>query len=87
MKQKSTNRLYCPDGYVDSFDNDLLTLGKWRENDNRLTSISKQGTNNYSKSDAKVRENFKRYFSSQSGAVPWQTTVLTSTSCYFDEFD
>jgi len=84
MKQKSINPLYCPDDYVDADDEHGLRLGKWRQTETELDSIGKQETNNYTRSAKTVRENYKNYFNSEVGAVPWQHKVLTSTSCHFD---
>ena len=87
MKRKAIrNKLYCPIGYVDQEDeNGKIIAGNWRNTDNGLLPIQHQGTNNYTKTAKTVRNDFKTYFSSENGAVSWQQTVLTSTTCPFDE--
>ena len=87
MKRKAIrNKLYCPIGYVDQEDeNGKIIAGNWRNTDNGLLPIQHQGTNNYTKTAKTVRNDFKTYFNSENGAVSWQQTVLTSTTCPFDE--
>ena len=40
---------------------------------------------NHSRDAKQVRDDFRDYFNSETGSVPWQLTMVTSTSNRFDE--
>lgn len=60
--------------------------GTWRTGayNHALTDISNLGSNNYSVLAKEVRSNFKTYFNSCTGSLPWQLDYVQSTEDYFD---
>lgn len=89
MKDRTSLRYsYCP---VDFIDRELFSRtqrGQWRneiEGDTGLIPIRRTGSNNYSR-DAKIlRDQFRDYFCSSAGEVPWQWNIVQSTHNSFDE--
>ena len=89
MQGKTFNdRAYCPAGFVDAETAHGYRLGDWRDEageSNGLTNISNLGSHNY-RADAKcIRENFRDFFSSKAGEVPWQWDLVQSTQNRFDD--
>jgi hypothetical protein len=66
--------------------NGSFKLGGWREdNENTgMLNITNLGSNNYSLEAKTVRDNFRDYFNSDAGSVPWQNEMVTCTSYGFD---
>jgi hypothetical protein len=55
--------------------NGQLVQGNWREintTNNGIAGLSRQGSNNYSNSASKTRDDFRAYFMSDEGKVGWQ---------------
>jgi hypothetical protein len=77
---------YCPPDYVDLELNGSFKLGGWREdNENTgMLDITNLGSNNYSLEAKTVRDNFRDYFNSDAGSVPWQNEMVICTSYSFD---
>lgn len=61
--------------------------GEWRRYSNQgLLNITNMGTsNNYTKIAKQVRDDFRDYFYSEAGSVPWQLNTIKSTTEEFDE--
>ena len=81
---------YCPPEFVDQETEDhLVRQGGWRnEQDNSnsgLQNVNNMSSNNYSRDAKQVRDDFRDYFNSETGSVPWQLSMVTSTSNRFDE--
>ena len=76
MRSTSTNRQYCPPGYVDHEDSlGNFIPGDWRSDGGQstgLSRISQLGSNTHSCSAAGIRDTFKQYFLSPKGEVEWQ---------------
>jgi len=70
---------YCPAGYAE---------GDWRDNETETDGLaplsSKAGSNNYSRDAKQIRDDFRDYFTSPEGSVPWQWDAVTRTSDPFD---
>lgn len=48
-----------------------------------LRAITRAGSNNYSRDAKLIREDFRNYFMSQEGQVPWQwSAVHASEDCF-----
>lgn len=64
----------------------VIIDGLWRTEafNEALGNISSMGSNNYSVLAKNVRDNFKRYFCSVRGSLPWQLSYVQSTSNSFD---
>ena len=72
------SNMYCPNGYVDSETNEGRRPGDWRREvvgDTGLVPVGQIGSNNYTKNDKDTRDDFRDYFSSPAGQVPWQWGV------------
>ena len=50
-----------------------------------LLPLKKAGSNNYTRSAKEVRDNFREYFNSPAGSVPWQWETVSSTQDPFDD--
>ena len=64
---QSENYIYCPPSYVDQESPSGVVPGDWRKEEavcDGLLSIEKLGSNNYSRTEKKVRDRFKNYFCS-----------------------
>ena len=83
----STSCEYCPADFIDSEVEGTLTNGGWRNNSatQAMLPISQMGSNNYSRSAKETRDNFRDYFCSAAGSVPWQLNAVRSTQDLFDE--
>ena len=84
MRDRSFERdHYCPPGFTDrQAINDSQKYGEWRvvtENDCGLTSLPHAGSNNYSKDAKQIRDDFRHYFNSPEGEVPWQYDMISAT--------
>lgn len=78
---------YCPPGFTDQESVDFCVHGEWRSDTvgyTGLVNIGVQGSNNYNKTAKAVRDDFKEYFNSQSGAVSWQWDYVNRTIDPFD---
>ena len=77
---------YCPAGFVDNDTENGTQLGEWRDltqADQGLRAITNAGSNNYSRDAKLVREDFKNYFMSPKGQVPWQwNAVYATVNCF-----
>ena len=86
--QQQDNYAYCPADLVDHESASGRRAGQWRSETNDihgLIPIRGQGSNNYTRSAKKTRDNFKDYFNSEAGAVSWQQEHCNSTMNPFDE--
>lgn len=73
---------YAPKKFVDyeAFDGSMVD-GEWRIISNSNTSstmIRNSTSNNYSTRASTVRENFKEFFLSEAGRIPWQDNVCAN---------
>ena len=77
---------YCPPDYIDLELNGSVRQGGWRSENASfgIQEITNLGSNNFSLEAKIVRDNFRDYFSSDAGSVPWQKDVVTSPSYRFD---
>ena len=65
--------------HVDHEDRVTVVPGDWREDTAGAVGVrplAKQGSNNYSFSAKEVRDNYKDYFNSDTGSVPWQSDII-----------
>lgn len=71
---------YIPKFYTDYGDNDgNIKAGGWREEVRGQPFLSvKSSSNNYGKYASQVRNNFRDYFMTENGAVPWQNKILNA---------
>ena len=73
------NSQYCPDGFTNFDGTNRQRQVDWRkivESDTGIHSVSKIGSNNYSKQAKMVRNLFCEYSSSPAGQVPWQWDIF-----------
>ena len=77
----ASSRPYCPPGYVDREDKDgIIVPGDWRhEVSEGITSMSRLGSNTYSRSAAELRDAMKNYFMSPQGSLEWQLNHIRSS--------
>ncbi|XP_057310152.1 uncharacterized protein LOC130648138 [Hydractinia symbiolongicarpus] len=81
MKHESAS--YCPSGYPDVEATNGITPGEWRSETtdcNGLLPIANQGSNNFSRSAAQIRDQFCRYFNSPAGSLSWQWDIVNTTA-------
>ena len=79
QSSKNNTHPYLTEKDVDS----RRRLGSWRgiiQNDTGLTSITNQGSNNYSARSSTTRDEFANYFVSPQGKVSWQDELCNRTS-------
>ena len=83
----SNYNAYCPLDFVDREVQGQVMQGQWRTDvhNQALQDVSNIGSNNYSRDAKNVRDNYRDYFCSDAGSVPWQWGVVRSTSETFDE--
>lgn len=88
MSDRIARNVYCPSNFVDHEGNLGINPGEWRNESisNALKDISSVSSNNYSRLAKEVRDNFKDYFNSKEGSVPWQMAMVTSTTNSFDMY-
>lgn len=76
MTKKSSRQFYATDNVFDREDgNGEIVPGSWRIEglpDNNLLSLPQQGSNNYCNTAKEIRDEFRDYFNSPDGEVPWQ---------------
>ena len=78
---------YCPIGFVDSDVPTGTQMGEWREmarGDQGIIPLTRVGSNNYSRSAKRVREDFGDFFMAIVGQVPWQWYSTHSSEDVFD---
>ena len=72
-------------------DNGGIISGTWRTDafNHALTNniSTDTGSNNFSILTKNVRDNFKAYFNSDIGTLPWQLEYIHSTSNHFDKYE
>lgn len=86
-RHSEINNSYCPHDYVDVECEGHVREGLWRRQGNNcpgLQDVTNLGSNNYSVNAKNVRDNFRDYFNSNAGSVPWQQAAVTSTSDSFN---
>ena len=78
---------YCPGNIVDHESNGRIENGSWRTEcfNQALVQVSNTSSINYAQLAKEIRVNFKAYFCSDNGSVPWQWAMVQSTSNTFDE--
>ena len=78
---------YVPSGCVDEEVARGMGLWSWRDEGDScgLRDTSLIGSTNYSREAKIVRDNFRDYFISKQGSLPWLFNMITSTLCGFDE--
>ena len=78
---------YVPSGFVDEEVARGMGLWSWRDEGDScgLRDSSLIGSMTYSREAKIVRDNFRDYFISEQGSLPWQFGMITSTLCSFDE--
>ena len=84
LRQTATS-LYCPSGFVDSFDNTgNIKPGEWRsqvpkDDSGAMRHLSKVRGSRYNNSAIEIREGLCDYLNSAQGSVPWQWEYVRST--------
>lgn len=81
LSEKNSANVYAPEG---TFDREILETGEilhgsWRNEDlpaDNLVPLVQQGSNNYSNNAKEVREEYREYFVSSQGEVPWQYRIM-----------
>ena len=79
---------YCPPGFADQESSTGVISGDWRQEAQGYTGLAPiglLGSNNYTRTAKKVREDFMNYFNSVDGAVDWQWDYVNRTIDPFDE--
>lgn len=88
MAEKSfSNNAYCPQDFVDLEHNGNIREGAWCQENNcnsGFQDVRSMGSNNYSMAAKVIRDNFRDYFISNAGAVPWQNDMVLATENTFD---
>jgi len=70
---------YCPSDFIDRDGPSGTTPGQWRnevQGDTGLTNCTNLGSRNYSRDAKTVRDNFRDFFLSPMGQVPWQNEMI-----------
>ena len=65
-----------------------LLPGQWRDEASYRAGfipLSNGSSNNYAQDARIVRDNFRDFFNSEEGSVPWKRAMVMSTSNRFDE--
>ena len=75
--RKTSAATYITPGLVDTehLETGHITPGSWRNLPSALHPLQHQGTNNYSRNAANIREKYVEYFSTN-GAVSWQLNAI-----------
>lgn len=77
---RSNTEVYMPPGSVDEEDptSHLVQPGNWHQGPQStgLVPLTRQGSNNYSKSAKDLRDDICKYFNSKEGQVPWQWNMI-----------
>ena len=86
IEQRSNFQYYNKDLVDRETGDGGIIPGTWRTNahNHALTDVSSLGSNNYSVLAKTVRNDFKTYFNSHTGSLPWQIDHVQSTEDYFD---
>ena len=77
---------YCPIGFIDNDMGIVTERGERRQlvqADQGLRALTKAGSNNYSRDAKLIREDFRDYFMSDKGQVPWQWSAIHATADCF----
>lgn len=92
QKQKSNSNgcfAYCPLDFVDQENGRVEIRGHWRRqvgDVQEMIQINSKGSNNFARIAKEVRDNFKEYFNSVQGSIPWRDKVdKNSTTNAFGE--
>lgn len=81
LSDKYSANVYTPEGTFDreNLETGEMIHGSWRNEELAAESflpLSQQGSNNYSKNAKEVREEYREYFVSNLGEVPWQYRLM-----------
>ena len=81
-----TGNNYCPGNYVDFEVNNSVVQGEWRKKHQGtgLVSIQNMGSYNFSLDAKQVVDDFRDFFNSAAGSVPFQYNLVNSTKNPFD---
>lgn len=75
LMTRDSRQIYASSGILDKDTEEGITNGSWRDEnlpDNSFFSLERNFGNNYSSDSKEIREEFKNYFVSSNGEVPWQ---------------
>lgn len=77
LSEKQSANNYAPEGTFDQENGETgeIIHGRWRNENltiDNLLPLTQQGSNNYSNNAREIREEYKEYFVSCQGEVPWQ---------------
>lgn len=80
LSEKSAN-IYAPEGTFDreNIETGEMIPGSWRNDEmpvESLLPLAQQGSNNYSNNAKEIREDFREYFISPQGEIPWQYKLM-----------
>ena len=79
---------YFEPSMVDREVRDSFMPGQWRQYENpALEGVTNIGSNNYTRTAKKIRDDYRDYFNSTHGSVPWQMERVTSTYDTFDVYE
>jgi len=80
LSRKSSAMIYASEGTFDGENPDTgeVIPGSWRHEDKHenMLPLAQQGSNNYSNNAREIREEFREYFVSPQGEVPWQYKLM-----------
>ena len=74
------NQEYCA-----GIDLDCEMINNHIETEGGFLPLRRIGSNNYSRSAKEIRDDFRDYFNSEEGSVPWQWETVLRTRDPFDE--
>ena len=76
--KEAVSRRYAPPRFVDcEDDNNKFIPGEWRQQVENIGfgALGQMSSNNHCKSAAQIRDDFKNYFLTDAGSLPWQSKV------------
>jgi len=71
-QQSATNRVYCPQNFVDYEIDGIIIYGAWRADNIQIQNIPPCNARRATIEAYQVREKFADYFLTPEGEVPWQ---------------
>ena len=75
LMSRHSRHIYAPPGVFDNDTAEGISNGNWREEnlpENSFFPLGRNFAHNYSNNSKEIREEFKNYFVSPQGEIPWQ---------------
>lgn len=88
LRRIVVNLYYYPPDFVEQENTKVEIRGQWYKyvaDTQGMVQLNDQWSNNFARIGKEIRDDFKKYFNSVPGSVPWQEMMVNGPENVFDE--